>query len=178
MCLFQRLTQTSTSEEARPADSTTNGLLRFLSAYPNPLFRFSSTSPRQSVISLGTNTSKPDSARSSRPTSMIVDKETNGSGGSAGALVAVGRDRGSAQGGRGVTSYPLSTLIVVALIAFLLGSLLRSLISPADFIYVVSDIKDAEKEVASTGWREIRRLLELKYVLGGWDFQIAVVRRH
>ena len=72
--------------------------------------------------------------------------------------------------------YPLSILLVVALIAFLIGSLLRSLLSPADFIYVVTDIKDAEE--VSAGWREIRRLVEVKYIVGGWDFQIAVVRRH
>jgi hypothetical protein len=72
--------------------------------------------------------------------------------------------------------YPLSTIIVVALIAFLIGSLLRSLLSPADFIYVVTDLQEAED--ASTGWREIKRLLEVKYIMGGWDFQIAVVRRH
>ena len=73
-------------------------------------------------------------------------------------------------------AYPLSTVVIVALIAFLVGSLLRSLLSPADFIYVVAD----EKEVGdvSTGWREIKRLLEVKYVVGGWDFQVAVVRRH
>ena len=73
-------------------------------------------------------------------------------------------------------AYPLSTVVIVALIAFLVGSLLRSLLSPADFIYVVTD----EKEIGdvSAGWREIKRLLEVKYVVGGWDFQIAVVRRH
>ena len=32
-------------------------------------------------------------------------------------------------------------------------------------------------ELAS-GWREIKRLLEVKYIVGGWDFQVAVVRRH
>lgn len=76
--------------------------------------------------------------------------------------------------------YPLATVVIVALIAFLIGSLLRSLLSPADFIYVVSDMKEAKKvSVAGTGgWREIRRLLEIKYILGGWDFQIAAVRRH
>lgn len=74
------------------------------------------------------------------------------------------------------TLYPLSTVIIVSFIAFLLGSLLRSLLSPADFIYVLQDAPtDAEE---STGWREIRRLLEVKYLVGGWDFQIAVVRRH
>lgn len=90
--------------------------------------------------------------------------------------------------------FTLSTLIAVALIAFLLGSLLRSLLSPADFIYVVRDLKEAEGIVPlnggggeergkmpnaiETGWREIRRLLEVKYLVGGWDFQVAVVRRH
>jgi hypothetical protein len=74
-------------------------------------------------------------------------------------------------------AFPLSTLVIVALIAFLIGSLLRSLISPADFIYVATDLKDAPTD-ADTGWREIRRLFELKYVLGGWDFQVAIVRRH
>jgi hypothetical protein len=77
--------------------------------------------------------------------------------------------------------YPLSTLVIVALIAFLIGSLLRSLLSPADFIYVVSNVQEAEeanKVTAGGGWREIRRLLEIKYVFGGWDFQVAAVRRH
>ena len=77
--------------------------------------------------------------------------------------------------------YPLSTVIIVALIAFLIGSLLRSLLSPADFIYVVSNVQEAEeanKVTAGGGWREIRRLLEIKYILGGWDFQVAAVRRH
>jgi hypothetical protein len=127
--------------------------------------------------------------------------------------------------------YPRSTLLFVALIAFLLGSLLRSLLSPADFIYVITDAQDdsstspasspalsavtcppagAGVEVPGTcgpvgsgtagstkssskalelaqsagvgvdgsGWREIRRLLEIKYLVGGWDFQVAVVRRH
>ena len=75
-------------------------------------------------------------------------------------------------------TYPLSTLIIAALIGFLLGSLLRSLISPADFIYVSTDMKDAKGAVAEAGWREIRRLVEVKHIVGGWDFQIAVVRRH
>jgi hypothetical protein len=73
------------------------------------------------------------------------------------------------------SSYPLRVLIAVALIAFLAGSLLRSLLSPADFIYVATDLKDTDEQ---SGWREIKRLLEVKYIVGGWDFQIAVVRRH
>ena len=74
--------------------------------------------------------------------------------------------------------YPLSTVVIVALIAFLVGSLLlRSLLSPADFVYVVTDEKEMGS-VGGAGWREMKRLLEVKYVVGGWDFQIAVVRRH
>lgn len=73
--------------------------------------------------------------------------------------------------------YPLSTVIIVALIAFLIGSLLRSMLSPADFVYVVSDLSDLSEHVG-TGWREIRRLFEVKYIIGGWDFQVALVRRH
>jgi hypothetical protein len=75
------------------------------------------------------------------------------------------------------TAYPLATVLVVALIAFLCGSLLRSLLSPADFVYLATDARDAEDRSVA-GWREIRRLLEVKYIAGGWDFQIAVVRRH
>jgi hypothetical protein len=67
-------------------------------------------------------------------------------------------------------------MIIVALISFLVGSLLRSLLSPADFIYVAPDLKEAEG--GQTGWREIKRLLEVKYIFGGWDFQVALVRRH
>lgn len=84
--------------------------------------------------------------------------------------------------------FSLPTLIAAAIIAFLLGSLLRSLLSPADFIYVVTDLGDVPAGVTRApggglgdvepGWREIKRLVELKYFLGGWDFQIAAVRRH
>ncbi|THH06236.1 hypothetical protein EW145_g4220, partial [Phellinidium pouzarii] len=84
--------------------------------------------------------------------------------------------------------FSISTLIAAMLIAFLLGSLLRSLLSPADFIYVVTDLGDVPSGVTRApggglgtvepGWREIKRLVEVKYMVGGWDFQIAVVRRH
>lgn len=73
------------------------------------------------------------------------------------------------------SAYPVSTLVVVAVIAFLVGSLLRSLISPADFIYVGEAAPQAE---GGGGWRELRRLFEVKYVFGGWDLQVAAVRRH
>jgi len=72
--------------------------------------------------------------------------------------------------------YPLSTVLVIALISFLLGSLLRSLLTPAEFIYLSSDMN--ELEAGRDGWREIKRLLEFKRVFGGWDFLVGMVRRH
>ncbi|TFK48480.1 hypothetical protein OE88DRAFT_1737738 [Heliocybe sulcata] len=136
------------------------GLLGFLNSYPNPLARFTSSVSRTSLPESPSSTSLPE-----------VRKVPSG------GLVEVARPLGlttvRSTAGR---TYPLSTLLAVALIAFLLGSFLRSLLSPADFIYVVTDMKDVDD--STVGWREIRRLLEIKYLIGGWDFQIAVVRRH
>ena len=74
---------------------------------------------------------------------------------------------------------PLSSVIVIALISFLLGSLLRSLLSPADFVYIARDVQDMhEFGDEHGGWRELRRLMELRYIFGSWDFVVAVVRRH
>jgi hypothetical protein len=71
--------------------------------------------------------------------------------------------------------YPLSTVVIIALIAFLIGSLFRSLLSPADFIYVVRDLGEDEE---AKGWREIRRLIEVKHLAWGYDVHLALVRRH
>ncbi|KAG1789471.1 kinase-like domain-containing protein [Suillus variegatus] len=38
---------------------------------------------------------------------------------------------------------------------------------------LLHDHQNAEER--SVGWREVRWLLEVKYIVGGWDFQIAVV---
>lgn len=88
-----------------------------------------------------------------------------------------GRGRISTPAGTGLGTkrFTLWAVIVIGLISFLIGSLLRSLISPADFIYVVRDLGEAGE--MGGGWREVRRLVEVKYIVGGWDFQIAVVRR-
>ncbi|KAG8718152.1 hypothetical protein FRC09_013088 [Ceratobasidium sp. 395] len=69
-------------------------------------------------------------------------------------------------------------LIIVALIAFLVGSLLRSLISPADFIYMAPDSPNSPSmTLDASGWRQVKRLVEIKYAWWGWDFVVAVVRR-
>lgn len=161
------------SSDRQSGDTTASTLMWFLNGYPNTLLsRFTSPS-RRSSASLEPSTPKVGTRNhhhhvGEAATTTKVDEEGEGS---------------SSRRGRGMTCYyPLSTVIIVALIAFLMGSLLRSLLSPADFIYVVADRREIE-EVATgtgtgTGWREIKRLLEVKYLVGGWDFQIAVVRRH
>ncbi|KIO16653.1 hypothetical protein M407DRAFT_33697 [Tulasnella calospora MUT 4182] len=79
--------------------------------------------------------------------------------------------------------YQLHTIIIVAIIAFLFGSLVRSLASPADFIYFSSTSPDSDDALigavdpGAAGWREVRRLFEFKRGLFGWDVVIAVVRR-
>ncbi|KAI6001088.1 hypothetical protein F5J12DRAFT_844899 [Pisolithus orientalis] len=132
--------------------SGSEGLLGFLNAYPNTLTRWATSAVR------GTTTGS----------AMQVDGEE--------VLVVNVPPPGSTRTMLTARTYPLSTVLIIAMIGFLIGSLLRSLLSPADFIYVVTDVRDAEE--VSKGWREIRRLMEIKYIVGGWDFQIAVVRRH
>lgn len=70
---------------------------------------------------------------------------------------------------------PFSAVIIVALTAFLIGSLLRSLLSPANF--VLPDTSSDFSAVAVVGlevghgahpkeaWRELSRLFELKYMV-------------
>ncbi|KAL4263605.1 START domain-containing protein [Pleurotus pulmonarius] len=156
---------------AKPLGRTPSGLMGFLNSYQNPWSRFaySKTTPTSSV----------------QPTPKSED-----------ALSEEHRIPGSlplantaARSTRTQRTYPLSTVIIVALIAFLIGSLLRSLLSPADFV-LVPDTSPDFSAVPVVGpeighgahpkeaWRELRRLFELKYIFGGWDFQIAMVRRH
>jgi hypothetical protein len=163
LTVFDReLTCAQPVQDATPAHdgaAQEGGLLRFLNSYP--LTRF--TGPARPILrSLsGSTTISQDTMESRAP--------QNAAGTAVATLSA--HSRGSAT----VRTYPLSTVIIVGLIAFLIGSLLRSMLSPADFVYVVGDLGNVEG--VSAGWREIRRLLEIKYIVGGWDFQVALVRR-
>ena len=148
------------------------GLLGFFQMYHNPLTRFTGASSATGangttsgtvVVGVSLPGGLPDGVSHSEPRETI-------SGNASGTTITMGMHHRR--------EYPLSTVILVGLIAFLIGSLLRSLLSPADFIYVVTDVGEAETANSVGGWREIRRLLELKYFVGGWDFQVAVVRRH
>ncbi|CDO69690.1 hypothetical protein BN946_scf184851.g78 [Trametes cinnabarina] len=155
--------------EQHAPEGATSGFMRFLNGCALPF----SPSRRSSGLLSPPSTDGP--ARS--PLGQGAQQDN-------GSTANIGREGGVGAGGlltraqtRNAPRYPLSTLVIVALIAFLVGSLLRSLLSPADFIYVVTD--ERELGTVSAGpWREMKRLLEFKYVLGGWDFQIAVVRRH
>ncbi|KAH9971664.1 hypothetical protein BGW80DRAFT_1319083 [Lactifluus volemus] len=151
-------------------------LLGFLNGYSNPLSRFASSS--------GSTSHSNGGGQSENATSSMGGDGTKNHTGSGGRLTSEVGDEGGRTSKR-VTPQPMSmgtrrftlwAVIVIGLISFLIGSLLRSLISPADFIYVVSDLGEAG-EMAG-GWREVKRLVEVKYIVGGWDFQIAVVRRH
>lgn len=139
-----------------------NSILRFLNSYQNPLKGLTAPSrpllrsfSNSTIASIASNGGIQPSSGSSRHGIATLPVRTNG-----------------------VRAYPLSTVVIVALIAFLIGSLLRSMLSPADFVYVASDIQDVDVSSVSSGWREIKRLFELKYIVGGWDFQVALIRRH
>lgn len=163
----------------RVASSGSGGLLGFLHAYNNPLTRFTTagtTATTAKVIASAPTTTvlnnSTTAAAASSDSPATPPRKLPGGLGDIDAAVAPNTPGASRR------LYPISSVLVVALIAFLIGSLLRSLLSPADFIYVVTDLREAEEANSVGGWREIRRLLEVKYVVGGWDFQVAVVRRH
>lgn len=163
-------------------DGHGKGLFGFFQSYPNPLTRFTTASvpPIQSgVVVNSTDDATTATTTGAITSSTMADAPSSPRklpGGLGDIDVVNNNGAGCTTAAGAVGMYPLSTVVVVALIAFLIGSLLRSLLSPADFIYVATDMTEAEEKVS--GWREIRRLLELKYIVGGWDFQVAVVRRH
>lgn len=149
------------------------GLLGFLHAYNNPLARFTTASTTATnetkTITASTTTTNTDTTMMGASPPSTPGPQLPG---------GLGDLEATPNNGQARRQYPMSTVLVVAVIAFLIGSLLRSLLSPADFIYVVTDLKDAEEANNGVGWREMRRLVEMKYVVGGWDLQVAVVRRH
>ncbi|KAL0581551.1 hypothetical protein V5O48_000480 [Marasmius crinis-equi] len=71
--------------------------------------------------------------------------------------------------------------MIVGLIAFLLGSFMRSLLEPTDFVYVATS---SSLSLTSAGthfaggseWREVKRVVELP-AGGRWDLWIGFVRR-
>ncbi|KAK4049055.1 hypothetical protein OIV83_004417 [Microbotryomycetes sp. JL201] len=84
-------------------------------------------------------------------------------------------------------SYTLSFVLLVAIISFLLGSFLRSLLTPADYIIYnsqqVSDHSQVERMLLQAfdpqrRWRAARRLLEIRLPLvSKWNFIVAAVKK-
>lgn len=80
--------------------------------------------------------------------------------------------------------YSLKFVIIVAIIAFLLGSFLRALLTPADFVLYASHSGKGStaSDVAllsaleARRWRAARRLFEIK--LPGRDLIVASVRKN
>lgn len=71
---------------------------------------------------------------------------------------------------RGVS---IPTVLIIGIICFLLGSLVRSLLSPTDFVVVKHSDELAELD-DHIGWRRLTRLVELKYIFRGNDLIIAI----
>lgn len=61
----------------------------------------------------------------------------------------------------------------MACICFLLGSLVRSILSPTDFIIVKNAGEMADLDEHGH-WRRLTRLIELKYIFRGNDLIIGV----
>lgn len=89
-------------------------------------------------------------------------------------------------------SVSLWTLLVVGLLSFLLGSFLRSLVVPADFVYLPpegatsvgsdgqSQWSELQRLIALNqreDWKEMKRLIEFRGPFGRWDVVLAVIRR-
>ena len=169
---FQQSSDPTVPSQGQITNAASGGLIGLFNSYSAPLSRFAATAPWKATKGSPTSStlstppiSKPGSRRPSNSFFKLP-----------GTLNDVNDTPASIT--PNILTAPtvsLPMVMIIALIAFLIGSLLRSLLSPADFIYVVTDLQDVDH---TTGWREIKRLVEVKYILGGWDFQIAMVRRH
>lgn len=170
------------------ASSGSGRLLQFLQGYPNPLARLTGSGKGGSGSGDGGGGSGGGGAGgggalagnerkgAKLPESGLAERkgDEDGGGGDIGVVIsenAAGSEE-RVRGGGVAREYPLSRVMVVGVICFLMGSLLRSLVSPGDFVY------SGESRGGEGEWREVKGLVSLKYVLGGWDLQVAAVRRH
>jgi len=160
--------------------------MQLLHSYSKPLLRFSNGSGNSAVTRSGdTPESTSRTGTLDSPDGSVTPKSGGSSKEGAKAPTLGRRNPSQGQGYVGVGQssqaqrpmYPMPTVIIVALISFLIGSLLRSLLSPAEFVAEMPSGGEGAGKGAYE-WREIKRLVEIKYLVGGWDFVVAVVRRH
>jgi len=166
---------------------TASSFMQMLQSYSKPLFLFSNGSGNSAVTRSGdgadsTSRTGNDSPPGSK-TPTLGDGDGSKDAVDGGKQSSTLTRRNPSQGfGKSSGSqaerpmYPMPTVIIVAIISFLIGSLLRSLLSPAEF---VAEMPSGGEGTGQGGyeWREIKRLVEIKYLVGGWDFVVAVVRR-
>lgn len=79
-------------------------------------------------------------------------------------------------------TYKLSFVILVAVISFLVGSLLRSLLSPGDYIFFTQSVDNVELALMellepNRKWKYAMRLLQIPLPGFGRDLVAAVVER-
>ena len=81
-----------------------------------------------------------------------------------------------------IRTYRLSFVVLVAVMAFLFGSLLRSLLSPTDYVFFsrsVGRVENALLELLDPKrtWKYAFRLLHMRIPLLGHDLVAALVER-
>ncbi|KAF8325403.1 uncharacterized protein EI90DRAFT_3072733 [Cantharellus anzutake] len=151
---------------------TSNSLLELFNSYSNPLLKRSSEGPftfnywqnKPSLPIPGRWLSRSPSDTSTR-TSQKAIPTNNQDKRSTISLVSL-KDISSRLLSHRFT---LPTVFIIALIAFLLGSLLRSLLSPADFV-----LQYGEASPNAHHWHEVKRLLDVHFF--GRGLIVAVVR--
>ncbi|CAO1616275.1 unnamed protein product [Sympodiomycopsis kandeliae] len=201
----------TSGQKESPAPSAATSLMGLLQTYP--LSRLGASTALTTVSAMGEGTRK----KESEAAGGSGTKSSEGtSGAQEGASAATGQISSMLPdspavlfGGRALheARFSLATLIVVALICFLAGSLLRAMLSPADFIFYPSrggvahalagssSSKEAASDVAGAAvseiqrllgaeqgeqvaWRKVLRLLEIKRAVAGrFDLVLAVVDR-
>lgn len=156
------------------ANVASGGLLGLFNSYSAPLSRFTSTAAWKS------NKGPPSpSPSTSRRTSGSLLKLPSFPGGMSDSDSPSTTAKAAAPAIL-TPMFSLPMLLLVAVMSFLAGSLLRSLLSPAEFVYIISDLQGHIDNggCIDNGWREMKRLFEMKYIAGGWDFQVALIQRH
>ncbi|CAO1618345.1 unnamed protein product [Parajaminaea phylloscopi] len=188
------------------ASAATTHLMGLLQAYP--LSRLSASTAVSTVSASrdgaanGSQDTKADGSNSgpakANEASVNNDSSANGS---TGVGLGYASEPPLLLGGRLLheARFSLATVLATALICFLAGSLLRAMLSPADFILYPSRpgtqltgdeegaagvaVSEVSRMLLSqtngaVGWRKILRLIEIKRAIGGrFDLVLAVVDR-
>lgn len=174
-----------------------------------PLSRLGASTALSTVSATGEGARKRDGDKEGSESAQSGDAKSSDPTSTASQITSLlPNDAATLFGGRALheARFSLATVFVVALICFLAGSLLRAMLSPADFIFFppsssqsVASSPGGPKAVASdvagvavgeiqrllggeqseqVAWRKVLRLLEIKRAVAGrFDLVLAVVDR-